>query len=104
MEKIVIFILSLILAIASAHANTCIDSDNGVSLSSAGKVIYSVSPKECLPGAQCFEQMFKEFDRCLGEKKVLKFSCDKNEMVEVELSCPEQQICLRGKCAQPGKD
>ena len=82
------------------QAMTCEDSDNGMSLSSSGKVIYSISDPICLKDGICNVQTFKEFDRCLGDGKVLKFACDKKEMIEAELKCPNNTKCLQGKCVQ----
>lgn len=97
--KILIFGI-LLLSSQYLHANSCEDSDKGMSLSSNGKVIYSLTDPVCLKEGICNTQTFKEFDRCLSDVKVLKFSCDKNEMIEAELNCPKNTRCRDGKCVQ----
>jgi len=94
-----ILIAFVLLICPMANAETCKDSDQGINPLVAGKVVYSLGDQNCI-GSDCLTQVFKEYDRCLDEKKVLEFSCRAGKAVETELNCSADQICRAGICVK----
>lgn len=94
-----ILFTAILLICSSANAESCRDSDNGLDPTVAGKVVYSLGDQNCI-GPNCFTQVFKEYDRCLSDSKVLEFSCQAGKVVETEQACSSDQICRAGVCVK----
>lgn len=61
----------------------------------AGRIVYSIGGENCV-GESCFQQSFKESDRCIDKKTLLKMTCGKVEPQETKIPCP--QACVGGFC------
>lgn len=61
----------------------------------SGRIVYSIGGEHCV-GESCFQQSFKESDRCFDNKTLLKMICGKVEPQEVKVPCPN--FCSKGLC------